>query len=62
MADENEPKKIDLSIVSSHFSRVAEFYKNEALMLALGLEKADAMVGEQRKAIELLTPPAKDEK
>lgn len=47
-----EPKKIDLSIVSSHFSRVAEFYKNEALALALGLEQADATIGELKKLQE----------
>ena len=51
---DDEPKKIDLSIVSSHFSRVAEFYKNEALALALAFEKANSIVGEQKKIIELL--------
>lgn len=61
MSEENIPQQVSLSVVSSHFSRVAEFYKNEALALALGLEKATAMTEEQKKIIEFLSPK-KEEK
>lgn len=61
MSEDITPQQVNLSIVSSHFSRVAEFFKNEALALALGLEKATAMTEEQKKVIEFLTPK-KEEK